>query len=665
MRFLIASMLLAACTVPDKNSSTDAGPGDAPGDVSDPTAPDTTILSAPAEFSGAGAATFEFESNVAGSTFECSIDEETPVPCSSPYTRTLNDGPHGIVVRAISPSGNSDDTPAEHRWTIDTVVPDTVVTEKPPAFDNSVEVMFDFEASEENVVYECSTDGGAFATCAPDDLFGPFGDGPHSFGVRARDRAGNVDTTPAVYAWTIDTTMPDTQIIGGPADVSGSTSATFSFISPDAGPGATFDCSLDGAAFTPCTSPMTFNNLGERMHTFMARVRDSVGNLDPTPATREWMVDLSAPNTTISSGPTGTVATASASFVFTSSEEDSTFECQDDGGAFTACTSPHTVMMLSQGPHSFAVRAIDAAGHADASPATASWTVDTIAPAVSITAGPAMDSTSGPYVTFTFSVSEGTSECSVDGAAFAACTSPVSFNANAAPHQFRVRATDAAGNTGMEIRTWTIACAPPAPTGAAGLLHLDDGSQSQPNETGGPAAILGDDVTVEPADPAAGAGRFGGGLSFGGAQHLSWPLALGATSGFAVELWSQPAGAAGTHVVFVSGDGRIAIRVAGAGATVRYSVSVISANSNKETTVTSADVAAGAWHHVVASLEEPTLRLWVDGVRTQAGGVSLMSGPLLDAVRLGDNYTGSLDEVWVASSPVVTDDDARSRYCPL
>jgi hypothetical protein len=44
------------------------------------------------------------------------------------------------------------------------------------------------------------------------------------------------------------------------------------------------------------------------------------------------------------------------------------------GAAFTACTSPTTVK-VGKGPHTLAVAAVDAAGNADGSPATYSWTL--------------------------------------------------------------------------------------------------------------------------------------------------------------------------------------------------------------------------------------------------------------------------------------------------
>ena len=91
--------------------------------------------------------------------------------------------------------------------------------------------------------------------------------------------------------------------------------------------------------------------------------------------------DTSPPETAIDSGPSGTFTNSSASFTFSSSETGSTFECSLDAGAFGSCTSPKSYSGLSDGSHTFSVRAIDAAGNVDATPATRAWTVNT-APSV-------------------------------------------------------------------------------------------------------------------------------------------------------------------------------------------------------------------------------------------------------------------------------------------
>jgi hypothetical protein len=661
------------CKVDDKQAvAPDAGP-DA-GSGSDTQAPDTTIDQGPDMFSRNGQATFQFSSDDPTATFECRIDREVAQPCQSPYARTLPDGSHSFSVRAINRAGNGDDTPAERLWTIDTVAPETTLTDGPPAADNSVMPQFVFRSNEQGVAFDCSLDNAGYLPCVSGASFGPVGDGPHSFAVRARDRAGNVDPSPAVYAWTVDTRTPDTQILGGPSGPTATTGATFTFFSPDAGAGATFQCALDGAAFAACTSPRTYSGLGEGAHSFAVRVRDAVGNFDPSPADRSWTVDLTPPNTTIGDGPSGTVPVASASFTFTASEPDSTFGCSLDGAPFAPCTSPFTVSGLAQGGHSFTVRATDAAGHTDPSPASRMWTVDTVAPDIAITAGPGNGATTGPHVVFSFTVSDGTVACSLDGGGFAACTSPFGVNLPAGAHQFAIRASDAASNVTTVNRAWTVACAAPDVSGAAGLLHLDDTGQSLANAVpGGAPATLGDTIAIEPGDPAPlAAARFGGGLGFTAAEsdHVAWPVALPAMPELTVELWARPSSPAGARDILVSGDGRVAVRVTAASPTaVRFSISIDEGTGGQVRTVASASVAAGAWHHVLASLQAPALRLWVDGVRTEVDGVSLAMPLALDAVRLGGDaggaYDGALDEIWLAQTAITSDDAALARFCPL
>lgn len=49
---------------------------------------------------------------------------------------------------------------------------------------------------------------------------------------------------------------------------------------------------------------------------------------------------------------------------FTSPDTDiARFECSIDGGAYSACTSPYTAPELDDGPHTFAVRALDDVGN--------------------------------------------------------------------------------------------------------------------------------------------------------------------------------------------------------------------------------------------------------------------------------------------------------------
>ena len=97
--------------------------------------------------------------------------------------------------------------------------------------------------------------------------------------------------------------------------------------------------------------------------------------------------DTTPPDTTITAGPAGTVTSTSASLEFSSTETGSTFECRLDGGAFAPCTSPTTYSGLPIGQHTFDVRATDAAGNTDATPATLTWTIEEGAPSGGIVRG--------------------------------------------------------------------------------------------------------------------------------------------------------------------------------------------------------------------------------------------------------------------------------------
>jgi hypothetical protein len=99
------------------------------------------------------------------------------------------------------------------------------------------------------------------------------------------------------------------------------------------------------------------------------------------------VLDTTPPQTTIDSGPSGATNDSTPTFAFSSSESGSTFKCRIDTASFTACTSPYTAApALADGAHSFEVFAVDKADNADLSPASRSFSVDTAAPVVSLTA---------------------------------------------------------------------------------------------------------------------------------------------------------------------------------------------------------------------------------------------------------------------------------------
>ena len=105
---------------------------------------------------------------------------------------------------------------------------------------------------------------------------------------------------------------------------------------------------------------------------------------------------------------------------------------------------------LTDGSHTVSVIGKDAAGNwlPESSPTTVTWTVDTVASDITITAKPASPSNQ-PSGTFSFTSTDITAafEYKLDSGSYTACTSPYNYaNLPDGSHTFTVRTKDAAGN---------------------------------------------------------------------------------------------------------------------------------------------------------------------------------------------------------------------------
>ncbi len=367
---------------------------------------------------------------------------------------------------------------------IDTTAPTVALGNTPPSLTNNPAAPFTFSGSDDvssNVTFECRVDNASFAPCTSPFTPSGLADGNRTFNVRARDQAGNI-STPAAYTWTIDTTPPDTAISGGPAN-GGTTGPTVAFTFTSE-PGTTFQCRVDSGSFSGCTSPFTITNLTDGSHTFSVRAVDAAGNVDASPASRTWTVDATPPETTITGGPpAGSTTGPGVSFTF-SSEAGATFECRLHTGTFSPCTSPQSLTGLTTGVYTFSVRAIDAVGNVDSTPATRSWTVDATPPDTSILSGPT-GVISATSVTFTFSSTEtgSTFQCRLNTGSFVSCSSPYTITGLTDGAQtFEVRAIDGVGNVDPTpaTRSWTVDTQPPETTITSGPA---DGSTTGPGVT--------------------------------------------------------------------------------------------------------------------------------------------------------------------------------------
>lgn len=336
-----------------------------------PDAPVAKLSERPPAASRLPTATFRFDASESGASFECALDGADFRACESPRSyRRLEQGEHRLAVRATGISGVAGE-PAVYEWTIDTRAPKTRFTRKPPSATRVKSARFRFAANERGVRFACKLDESPWHRCDSPQSFSNLTEAPHRFAVRARDRAGNVDGTPAVMRWVVDRTPPDT-VIQGPGGVTGRT-ARFTLAATESGVG--FTCSLDGAAFTSCSSSLVLSGLGGGRHTLRVLARDEAGNADGTPAERSWRVDTRPPDTRLVEHPPSVTRSTAATFAFSSTEGGATFQCSLDGRAFSACPSRITYIGLTPGLHVLTVRARDRARNVDPTPVSWRWRV--------------------------------------------------------------------------------------------------------------------------------------------------------------------------------------------------------------------------------------------------------------------------------------------------
>lgn len=136
---------------------------------------------------------------------------------------------------------------------------------------------------------EVSTPAGSLSQTCADSAFSfainKSADGTYALNLKQTSPTTG-DSALVGINWTLDTSAPDTSLVSAPADPNLSVDSSFAFSSPDST--ATFECQMDSGSFASCASPMNYAALSPGSHTFTVRARDSVGNIDASPATHTW-----------------------------------------------------------------------------------------------------------------------------------------------------------------------------------------------------------------------------------------------------------------------------------------------------------------------------------------------------------------------------------------
>jgi len=250
-------------------------------------APEVTITSGPASNTKLTSASFGFEVESADPTIvtECSLDGES-FACSDPASVVgLEDGDHTFTVTATDTAGiQGHDT---YEWRVKAKIPGLGFDEVPNALSNTADATFAFSSDEDpDVAYECKLDAGAWEACESPVSKTGLGQGNHTFSIRATDPLGNAAIE--TYQWNVDTVAPTVTFGSKPAATTSDVAEIITFTASEGG--ATFECSLDDAAFTACASPTLLKGLAKGVHSFRVRATDETGNQGAV-ATANWTIN--------------------------------------------------------------------------------------------------------------------------------------------------------------------------------------------------------------------------------------------------------------------------------------------------------------------------------------------------------------------------------------
>jgi VCBS repeat-containing protein len=348
------------------------------------------------------------------------------------------------------------------------------------------------------------TGGTAFTFQVPSDL----ASGSHTVSVEtwSNGTGGGTSRDTGSYTFTVDRTAPTPTV----AATSITTAQSVNVQSSEAGTAYLVNSSVtvsslasitgaadnlwNSVAITTANTSTALSASGLTAGTYKVYVLDAAGNLSSASANSVTVSapvsDSTAPDTSITSQPSSLINSRSATFNWSGSDNVGVtgYDYRIDGGSWTATTDTSvTLNSLSDGSHTFEVRAKDAAGNVDGSPASYSWTIDATAPAApvitavtdnvgSITGTVADNGVTDDTVLVLSGTAEANSTVSVYngvtllGTATANGSGAWSYTtgtlSNASTYVFTAKATDAAGNTGSASSSHTVTidtAAPAAP----------------------------------------------------------------------------------------------------------------------------------------------------------------------------------------------------------
>jgi fibronectin type 3 domain-containing protein len=348
---------------------------------------------------------------------------------------------------AFAVAGNAQAKPA----------PRTTITSAPAALTSATSASFTFTSSISGSTFTCSVDGAPATACVSPQSYSGLTPGSHVFTVDATAN-GISDSSAPTATWRIDTASPS-----APSGLTGTpgspTSVGLAWTAGQDNTGVTNNRIMrDGSLLATVGAVTSYTDstvAAASSHSYSVVALDGAGNASQpsTPVSVTTPLTPPTPDTVIDSGPAALANSTSATFAFHATLSGATFVCRLDGAKAATCTSPRSYTGLAQGTHSFSVVAT-VSGITDPTPATASWTVDTVAPSVPTQLAAAVDASGAVNLSWAASTDtngvagydvfrDGSLMASVGAAATSYTDSGAAIGST---HKYAVRAKDTAGN---------------------------------------------------------------------------------------------------------------------------------------------------------------------------------------------------------------------------
>lgn len=384
----------------------------------------------------------------------CHLDGEESKICSDSIKYTdLANGPHVFSAHALDKAGNPS-VVKKHEWTIDTVAPKIILSQKPDQYSKENTATFAFADSDAGTSptrFSCQLDSAEAAMCTSPLSLTDLAKGSHSLKISAADEVGNSVTQ--TYSWFIDPDKPTLNFVKTPAKNGQAEQVEFQFEFSDGDSGSGVQqvlCQLNNGTASACTSPIKVDvNSGK--HIFSVTVTDKAMNA--AIISYAFEIDRTAPTIMAVNKPADFHNSTTAIIGFEIKDENDeqvNSSCRLDEESVTACYGGRTYSRLGQGPHQVEVKAWDKAGNTNTQ--VFKFFVDSIAPDLPEVNRVSENGLLSSDVKFEFSsVDTGSGIafyiCQVDSKPEEFCRSGKDYvDLDLGDHYFTVSATDKAGN---------------------------------------------------------------------------------------------------------------------------------------------------------------------------------------------------------------------------